>query len=372
MKAPTRLLVACLASSLLAFSTGCTTVEQRVSIGDVSASATAPAVQPENRASHPKEAIAPEVCKEYSGLDREVLRTQEQYWKEKIAEKDARIAALEQENALLAKKAEALSNYVREQDALAKEVGADLDRLNRMLDKMIAATAGDTNTQGENAVKIMPVPPGDVAVVSEVTLAKRFVLDDHTFSLWLYWTRQDTTYKSAFPWTKFWSEASRLSKVPMTDAAWKKLAKGTIVTVPSGEIRVSIPEGVTPPAAIAVVPANDGTGQYVLDPSRAVSVKSGESVPVAEEKTPVERVVVTADSAALEGLVKEVAGLKMALTLLVIIAIVLLGLLIWALEKVSDLKHELRHAREVRTEECREFVLGDPGTTPTNDEPKKD
>ena|SRR3989338_6591940 len=77
---------------------------------------------------------------------------------------------------------------------------------------------------------------------------------------WYAWKRQSAAYKKAHPWegaNGVWCANSTRLGIPCTEAAWKKVSVGTLFLLPAPEVRVAVPENVTPPEAIALRPTDE-------------------------------------------------------------------------------------------------------------------
>lgn len=76
---------------------------------------------------------------------------------------------------------------------------------------------------------------------------------------WYTWKHQSPEYKKAHPWegaNGVWCANSTRLGIPCTEAAWKKVSSGTLFLLPAPEVRVYVPESVTPPEAIALRPTD--------------------------------------------------------------------------------------------------------------------
>ncbi|OGZ08101.1 MAG: hypothetical protein A2942_03410 [Candidatus Lloydbacteria bacterium RIFCSPLOWO2_01_FULL_50_20] len=96
-------------------------------------------------------------------------------------------------------------------------------------------------------------------------LMKGIVIDRHTTSFYRYWQRQDTRYKEEFQWGDAVCRSVIIhgkSDYACDDPVWKKLAIGTVISVPAGLIFAKASPG-NPPEAVALSRTREG--EYVLD-----------------------------------------------------------------------------------------------------------
>lgn len=113
---------------------------------------------------------------------------------------------------------------------------------------------------------------------------------------WYAWKHQSAAYKKAHPWegaNGVWCANSTRLGIPCTEAAWKKVPVGTLFLLPAPEVRVAVPENVTPLEAIALR-QTDEPQLLALDLSRSAVVAAGTMVTMLSAREEIAKSVLAA------------------------------------------------------------------------------